>query len=112
MCEHQLTGPDAMAPDPLAARVVVSHPEQGWGRLLLPDGRSVVPSPPRLAACPRVSPAGRMVVTDTKKIKRAMENTAYLHMLLLEKDPGFLEALELAVNRVDRELSGARPEAA
>ena len=41
-----------------------------------------------------------------------MENTAYLHMLLLKNEPGFLAALELAVNRVDRELSGARLEAA
>jgi hypothetical protein len=51
-------------------------------------------------------------VADTKKMERAMENTAYLHMLLLKNEPGFFAALELAVNRVDRELSGARLEAA
>lgn len=122
MREHQLSRSDAMAPDPLAARVTVNHPEQGWSQRLSADGRSIVPSPSRLAACvrgcdvrashARVSPAGRMVVTDAKKTARAMENIAYLHMLLLEKEPGFLAALELAVNRIDRELSGARPEAA
>jgi hypothetical protein len=51
-----------------------------------------------------------MVMADTKKVERAMGNTAYLRMLLLKNEPGFLEALELAVNRVDREL--ARLEAA
>lgn len=132
MREHQPRCPDAVAPNPLAARVVVSHPEQVWSQLcnsvllfgdagaLFPDG-SHRPSPPGLAACGRgcvrvsdaqVSPARRMVVADTKKMERAMENTAYLHMLLLKNEPGFLEALELAVNRVDRELSGARLEAA
>jgi hypothetical protein len=35
-----------------------------------------------------------------------MSNAEHLHMLLREKDPGFFAALELAVERVDRELSG------
>ena len=53
-----------------------------------------------------------MVMADTKKVERSIGNTAHLRMLLLKNEPGFLEALELAVNRVDRELSGARLEAA
>jgi hypothetical protein len=44
-------------------------------------------------------------MTSTGKLERAVENRAYLHVLLLEKEPGFLAALELAMNRVDRELS-------
>jgi hypothetical protein len=32
-------------------------------------------------------------------------------MLLLEKEPGFVAALELAMNLVDSELSGGRREA-
>ena len=39
-----------------------------------------------------------------------MQNSAYLRMLLLEKEPAFLAALELAVSRVDSELSGDRQE--
>ena len=131
MREHQPRCPDAVAQNPLAERVMVSHPEQAWSQLcngvlgddgaLFPDGCHR-PSPPGLAACvrgsgvrvsdARVSPARRMVVADTKRMERAMENIAYLHMLLLKNEPGFFAALELAVNRVDRELSGARLEAA
>ena len=56
MCEHQPRCPRAWAPDRLAARIVVSHPEQGWSQLcngvvlfddsgaLLPDGRVIVPA--------------------------------------------------------------------
>lgn len=56
MCQHQPPCPDAVAPDHMAARVVVPHPEQGWSLLcngvisfddmgeLIPDGRTV-PSP-------------------------------------------------------------------
>jgi hypothetical protein len=36
----------------------------------------------------------------------AAANSEHLRMLLRDKDPGFLTALELAVNRVDRELYG------
>ena len=39
-------------------------------------------------------------------------NSERLHMLLREKDPRFLAVLELAVNRVDRELSAECPETA
>jgi hypothetical protein len=49
--------------------------------------------------------------TGTGKLERAAENRAYLHVLLLEKEPGFLAALELAINIVDRELSDERREA-
>jgi hypothetical protein len=56
MCEHQPRCPGAQAPDRMAARVVVSHPEQGWSQLcsgivlfddtgaLLPDGRAIIPA--------------------------------------------------------------------
>jgi hypothetical protein len=55
MCQHRPRCPDALAPDRTAARVVVSHPEQGWSLLcngvvlfddsgaLLPGGRAIVP---------------------------------------------------------------------
>lgn len=58
MCSHQPFCPDANAPDREAARVIVSHPEQGWSLLcngvvlfsdtgeLLPDGRIVEPARP------------------------------------------------------------------
>jgi hypothetical protein len=36
----------------------------------------------------------------------AVANGEHLRALLLDKDPGFLAALELAVNRVERELCG------
>ena len=57
MCRHQPTCPSADAPDRDAARVVSSHPEQGWSLLcngvvsfddagdLLPDGRVIAPQP-------------------------------------------------------------------
>jgi len=55
MCQHRPACPSADATDRDAARVVVSHPEQGWSRLcngvvlfddsgeILPDGRAVPP---------------------------------------------------------------------
>ena len=58
MCQHQPSCPSAQAPDHTAARVVTSHPEQGWSLLcngvvvfddtgeLLPDGRVVGPHRP------------------------------------------------------------------
>ncbi len=33
MCQHQPRCPGALAPDRTAARVVTSHPEQGWSLL-------------------------------------------------------------------------------
>jgi hypothetical protein len=56
MCKHQPPCPDADAAHHAAARVVSSHPEQGWSLLcngvvvfddggeLLPDGRAVAPA--------------------------------------------------------------------
>ena len=53
MCQHQPPCPPPGAPDRWAARVVASHPEQGWSLLcngvvafddtgvLLPNGRSI-----------------------------------------------------------------------
>lgn len=58
-CHHEPSCPSAEAADRDAARVVASHPEQGWNLLcngvvsfddagdLLPDGRAI---PPRRAA--------------------------------------------------------------
>ena len=55
MYQHQPRCPDAVAPDRMAARVTVSHPEQGWSLLcngivlfddagmLLPGGEAIVP---------------------------------------------------------------------
>ena len=55
MCSHQPHCPAADRPDRDAARVIASHPEQGWSLLcngvilfeddgdLLPDGRVVQP---------------------------------------------------------------------
>jgi len=81
MCKHQPPCPDALASDGMAARVMVTHPEQGWSLLcngvvlfddagvLLPGGqevgpRSVVPAsrrparrvPPSVVAPPAVRP--------------------------------------------------------
>jgi hypothetical protein len=56
MCNHQPPCPNALAPDRCAARVRVSHPEQGWSLLcngvvlfedagmLLPSGQEPPPS--------------------------------------------------------------------
>jgi hypothetical protein len=58
MCRHLLPCPSAEAADREAARVVASHPEQGWSLLcngvllfddtgeLLPDGRVIEPHRP------------------------------------------------------------------
>ena len=58
MCRHQPTCPAADGSDRDAARIVASHPEQGWNLLcngvvsfddtgeLLPDGRIVAPRSP------------------------------------------------------------------
>jgi hypothetical protein len=57
MCKHQPPCPDAVASDPMAARVMISHPEQGWSLLcngvvlfddagaLLPGGQGIAPPP-------------------------------------------------------------------
>jgi hypothetical protein len=58
MCRHQPSCPPSIAPDHDAARVVASHPQQGWSLLcngvvvfedtgeLLPDGQVVAPHRP------------------------------------------------------------------
>ena len=58
MCRHQPHCPGADAPDRDAARIVSSHPEQGWNLLcngvvtfddtgeLLPDGSIIAPRKP------------------------------------------------------------------
>jgi hypothetical protein len=48
MCKHQPQCPDALAPDRSAARVRVSHPEQGWsllcnGVVLFDDAGTLLP---------------------------------------------------------------------
>ena len=74
MCQHKPHCPGSRAPDRMAARVVASHPEQGWSLLcngvvlfedageLLPDGKTVPPPPPApVFACadayPGIAPA-------------------------------------------------------
>jgi hypothetical protein len=58
MCQHQPTCPPAEATDHDAARVIATHPEQGWSLLcngvllfedtgeLMPDGHSIAPHRP------------------------------------------------------------------
>jgi hypothetical protein len=53
-CRHQPRCPDALASDRFAARVVASHPEQGWsllcnGVLLFDDGGELVLGSPSVA---------------------------------------------------------------
>ena len=60
MCPHQPRCPQWGAPDHLAARIVASHPEQGWSMLcngvivfddggeLRPDSRPIAPGRPAL----------------------------------------------------------------
>nr|PZN40470.1 MAG: hypothetical protein DIU60_18935 [Actinomycetota bacterium] len=62
MCRHRPACPSAYAPDRAAARVVATHPDQGWSLLcngvvlfddtglLLPDGTVVAPCRPPVAA--------------------------------------------------------------
>lgn len=52
MCKHYPQCPDALAPDRAAARVSVSHPEQGWsllcnGIVLFDDAGTLPPGLPR-----------------------------------------------------------------
>lgn len=65
MCRHQPSCPTATASDGDAARVVSSHPEQGWSLLcngivlfedtgeLLPNGQAIAP---RQRCAPRSTP--------------------------------------------------------
>jgi hypothetical protein len=73
------------------------------------------PSAPSRRPLPRSpgNPAGRRrhYATAIRKLERAAGNRAYLHVLLLEKEPEFVAALELATNLIDRELSDERPQA-
>ncbi len=58
MCQHLPACPSAKAPDHDAARVLTTHPEQGWSLLcngvvvfedtgeILPDGSTVAPHRP------------------------------------------------------------------
>jgi hypothetical protein len=77
MCQHQPPCPSAQAPDHIAARVVTSHPEQGWSWLcngvvvfedtgeLLPSGQIVAPHRPagsRLVPTALLAGAGRPAV--------------------------------------------------
>ncbi|MCX5278090.1 DUF5999 family protein [Streptomyces virginiae] len=62
MCRHEPPCPSAEASDREAARLLASHPEQGWSLLcngvlffedtgeLLPDGRIIAPHRPSAAA--------------------------------------------------------------
>ena len=54
MCKHYPRCPDAVAPDRAAARVSVSHPEQGWsllcnGVVLFDDAGTLLPGAPGLS---------------------------------------------------------------
>jgi len=54
MCKHYPRCPEALAPDRAAARVSVSHPEQGWsllcnGVVLFDDAGTLLPGAPGLS---------------------------------------------------------------
>ena len=67
-CSHVPECPSASAPDHVAARVLASHPEQGWSLLcngvvlfddqgeILPDGTCLAPRPTILRSAPQVAP--------------------------------------------------------
>ena len=69
MCRHLPSCPTADRPDRDAARVVASHPEQGWSLLcngvvlfddtgeLLPNGQTVAPRPRCAPHSPAHTPA-------------------------------------------------------
>ncbi len=62
MCQHRPQCPRALASDRMAARVVVSHPEQGWsllcnGIVLFDDGGALLPGGQALAPPATVRPA-------------------------------------------------------
>ncbi|HLN68028.1 MAG TPA: DUF5999 family protein [Streptosporangiaceae bacterium] len=71
-CQHQPRYPGAIAPDHPAARVVATHPGQGWSLLcngvmlsgdaadLLPDGRAVSPAAAYILTAARGERNGRM----------------------------------------------------
>ena len=76
MCQHQPPCPPARAPDRQAARVVASHPEQGWSLLsngvvafedtgaLLPGGcRAISPHQPTHPKVTAVGPGRPQPVT-------------------------------------------------
>ena len=83
MCSHQPFCPDANAPDREAARVIVSHPEQGWSLLcngvvlfsdtgeLLPDGRIVEPARPEPSHRDREAGGGLNVTGRLVPLPRA-----------------------------------------
>ena len=54
MCKHYPRCPEALAPDRAAARVSLSHPEQGWsllcnGVVLFDDAGTLLPGAPGLS---------------------------------------------------------------
>jgi hypothetical protein len=80
MCQHEPSCPPATAPDRAAARVVATHPEQGWSLLcngvvafddtgeLLPDGRIIAPHRPTYAGrAARFTGSRRSRVTCTAR---------------------------------------------
>jgi hypothetical protein len=84
MCQHQPSCPAAHAPEHAAARVVASHPEQGWSLLcngvvlfedtgeLLPDGRVVAPHRPADIRLRRSTPVtGRRTPAPSSQAVRA-----------------------------------------
>ncbi|MFC7306549.1 DUF5999 family protein [Streptomyces monticola] len=73
MCQHKPSCPSAHRPDRDAARIVASHPEQGWNLLcngaivfddsgeLLPDGSVIAPLSPLLPALPALEASGTRI---------------------------------------------------
>jgi hypothetical protein len=85
---------------------LVLGPPPAWG--LAPTRLWCLPC--GLRPCPSAI-VSLMLMSVSANIEAAA-NSEHLYVLLREKDPGYLAVLELAVNRVDRELDGECPEAA
>jgi hypothetical protein len=80
MCQHQPQCPPAAAADRQAARVVASHPEQGWSLLcngvvafedtgvLLPNGHSI---PPHKSAHPKMTAPSAPVDPASDRMRRS-----------------------------------------
>jgi hypothetical protein len=65
MCEHEPSCPPANAVDHAAARVVASHPEQGWsllcnGIVLFEDTGELLPNRQSIPPQPAISPRRRL----------------------------------------------------
>ena len=85
MCQHQPPCPPAGAVDREAARVLISHPEQGWSLLcngtvlfedtgaLLPGGQSIPPHRPAVPKLNAAPPAASAAASDGTPARTAAD---------------------------------------